>query len=286
MISDTIDSTDVYNDLPSAAFPQWENVLVAVLETYTDESERDGVLCVAAYIGYSKDWGRFNKKWRNRLRKKGLTHFHMHEFIESKSALRKKLGKNADSFFVDLTRLIREFTCKSFRFIIDEDEYKRATTNRFRSQFGNAFTFLTRAIIYYSYTWAKNDFGEKSLMNVVIECGHRGDAKVEQYMKELMKAEIIGSGRLGKKRLLPPLQAADILAYSGSSGYNADYSVPTGRLPKVAQLYFTKQKIRQQVALVEEQRKRINKAKNEREKEHRLQMRMKKALQVVNPLSQ
>ena len=252
---------------------------MAVLEAYTDESERDGVLCVAAYLGYSKDWSRFSKKWRSRLRKNDLTHFHMHEYMETESTLRKKLGKNADSFYTDLTLLIRKFTCKSFRFIIDDSEYHHATTKRFRSQFGSAFTFLTKAIVSYSYTWAKKDLGYRGLMNFVVERGHRGDAKVEQHLRELAKAGVIGSGTLGQKRLLPPLQAADILAYLTASGYNADYAVPAGRLPKVAQLYFTRELIREQVARVEEQRRLSAKIKNDAEKTRRLELKMERALQ-------
>jgi len=246
---------------------------VATLVAYTDESEQSNVLCVAAYIGYAKEWGRFTKQWRKQLRKKDIEFFHMKDFMDSRSDLRRKLGspKEALEFYEVLTGLIRKYTCKSFRFVIDQAEYKRFTTHKFRSQYGSAYTFLNKAIISYCRQWAIRT-GYKHLTQFFVEDGHRNCEQVRPYLSRLCKTGVIGSSGIGNKRSEIPLQAADILAYLTTNGYVGDCSIPTGRLPKVSELYFDKTLILEQVERIQEAWKQANTLKQEQWRQRKMKI--------------
>ena len=92
-----------------------------VLDTFVDESwqssdddtRRQGreedreVLCVAGYVGYSREWHNFGPKWRDAIRP--LDCFHMVEFASPESKLSKQLGKrDRRELFDNLSGLIRE----------------------------------------------------------------------------------------------------------------------------------------------------------------------------------
>ncbi len=227
---------------------------MAVLEAYSDESGgQDSYLTVASYVGYSDNWRSFHKRWQKLLKKKDLKAFHMKEFMSPESMLRKALGKEneAAAFYSNLTGLIHEYTCTSFAFVIWEADYERYTTADFRSRYGTAYTFLNKEIVRYCRSWAKY-MGYKKLINFQVESGY---VNCDQLILELLRQNqegLIGRASAEKKERSSPLQAADILAYLTSNGYDNDFRPPAARLPRVRRHFFDRTEIKQRVKQIED----------------------------------
>src|ERR1035437_10320195 len=65
------------------------------LELYADESIRsvDGDLVVAGFAAHINTWAQFATRWKERLDRDGISHFHTHKFRNGKSSLFASLPK-------------------------------------------------------------------------------------------------------------------------------------------------------------------------------------------------
>jgi hypothetical protein len=223
---------------------------VMALELYADESIRsvDGDLVVAGFAAHINTWAQFATRWKERLDRDGISHFHTHKFRNGKSSLFASLPKpKRDQLFKDLLELIRGHALVGVSCTINQKEYKSMTSAEYRGRYGSAYGLAVGACFYQASQFFKDVHATEEL-SVFIEDGHqhsRGAVDLMLYAKQQMLTvskpddpafeiepagdrEIvrvrnftspyggflqIGSVGAGSKISMRPLQAADILAY-------------------------------------------------------------------------
>jgi hypothetical protein len=115
---------------------------VMALELYTDESIRsaDGDLVVAGFAADINAWAEFANRWKERLDRDGLSHFHTHKFRNGKSSLFAHLSWQKRTVLLDdLLVLIRRHALVGVSCTISQREYKSMTTAEYRGRYGSAY---------------------------------------------------------------------------------------------------------------------------------------------------
>ena len=207
------------------------------------------------------------------LLSKGLRYFHMNEFANPNSSLRKLLGSDNDArqFFDELTGLI-QCTSKSFAFAVDVSEYDeviKKIDKNLRSSYGTAYTFLGDAFVHFCRKWARSQ-GYRKQINFVFGSGAHTKQLIgsREKLQAYSGPPLIGEYGIDDACNQPPIQAADILAYVLGRKYNHN-PIYAGRLPKgVAFKYLDRDDIKSRMEEVQRIQERARWRKR-REKDQR-----------------
>lgn len=204
-------------------FPSWwsEESLLIVVDVGIDESKSSetSLLVVSAIIGNTGQMKKMSKSWSRDLEAIGVDYFHAKDHWNGKSKPYHGIDRPAREKLAAqlISRITRRFDFGASA-LVNEDEYRREASDRFRSQYGSPYAFafqMTMAIIFLELT---RQGRANQPVNILIEDGHanarQAIALIEQKNKKRSNAGLtIGTYGLGRKIGQPVLQAADMLAY-------------------------------------------------------------------------
>jgi hypothetical protein len=233
------------------------------LQAYLDDSgthTNDSPVCVAAgYFGGERNWKRFNLKWDMAVKDRGLAEFHASRFW-SGGVGGKTLGEYAgwsreacEAFLDELLTIIiscriwpvgsavvladwNELTWDERRYLtggvyIGGEHHRGGAPSQL---YFTAFLFAVQNIAAYCNEGHFVDF-------VMDESKTLGGYAQEYFQRiktsEFVHATMLGAIRVGNSKILPGLQAADLLAYltlrctreNPETGQEIDRDTPLGR---------------------------------------------------------
>lgn len=232
---------DYFGYLLDDALPGGQGIAV-VLNVYFDESKQLGkssIFCVAGYLFWAPQARKFSKEWRAHLVKAGVPYFHMEEFAHrTKGSPFENMAEEARRRLLDgLLTTILSRAISHIMVIVGPEEYELCTTPEWRRAHGNAYTFVVRWCLELVGKWAEeNDYTGK--IAYFFESGGGAGPAWTSYMNRVSKKHFwrdqfrYGSHTFAEKKLVLPLQAADLLAYEATKHYKDTYSLPPGNRRK------------------------------------------------------
>lgn len=194
---------------------------MAILAAYLDDSgthKGSPLVSVAGAVGSVSQWIKFSRRWRRQLRQWNLEFFRMADFVSSRGPYE---GWDEPRKHHVLSRLVQ--TIKDYaRFLVGNAVYSRDFDEAFakypNSCIKDAYHFcavLTLPAVGY---W-KMESKRREPVALIFESGNK---LLDQYFRLVQRdflddrareAYGIGSVTVGDKKEMPPLQAADIIAY-------------------------------------------------------------------------
>ena len=174
---------------------------------------------ISAIVGKTALMRKLTVEWKRELATSGVDYFHATEHWNGRSKPYHGIGHDEREEL--LARLIRHLHSR-FLFgvsaIVDEAEYKTATSERLRSQYGSPYGFgfqLVMALVLLELVRLKR---QNQPVNILIEDGHVNAGQAIEFIKHKKKLNSpkglkIGTYGLGGKIDNPVLQAADLLAF-------------------------------------------------------------------------
>src|SRR5882724_6897842 len=214
-------------------------VMLIALDASGSESDHR-LFVVAGFVSSAKDWDAFDLVWRARLKRDGLTHFHMHRFAHS---LEEFKGWDQDenrrrTLLADLLGILQSHTYRKFGAII----INRFLTTKLSHENVKTFNLCAYSlagldIAYSALSWAKRE-AISNLPQLVFEDGDLHKGKLMDSFKQhgfpapSFEPKKDGIDRHGLAvQAFTPLQAADILAYEILNAYT---KIDAGKpLPKL-----------------------------------------------------
>ena len=209
-----------------AELPSWfsDESLLAVIDCAIDESgdkgsRRGNILVVSACVGPTSQMRKLSKGWQSALDEKHLPNFHAKDIWKPQSNLFRGMRMGSrDRLLSKLVELIHKRTEWGFSASINVDLYNDKTTQRFRSQWGSAYTFAMRMLVISLILVLEREKRAGEPVNFLIEHGHANEQQALAMLHDFEafddKPLIISSREIGKKEGNPPLQAADMLAFA------------------------------------------------------------------------
>ena len=199
-----------FDSLCSALFPHGtqRRQVVILRQAYFDETgtQDDSFLMVGGLIASADNWQLFNRKWL--------------ELMGSEEAARSFKAKNCrdDDLLGRAAQLAWDHSDCGFVISICPSEYEQATSSRFRSQIGSAYTLCLKDATAKVGDWA--DRGNMSEpISYFFDAGHRNQEQANEYFRRVFtrmpheRVKIrLGSWTFADDRLVWPLKAAEILA--------------------------------------------------------------------------
>jgi hypothetical protein len=200
--------------------------LAIMVEAYCDESgtHRDApILCVAGFAAEPQQWKKFCRRWQTVLDEKHLEYFHMKEVKKYSGHVRKHLQRDeCEPLIMQMVGIVKKYVSLGVAVSITEKEYQACTTSSFRSKFGSAYSFCAWGVLFY-FAHKARQYGNGPLA-YFLESGHRNEDQLSQIFHKINQSpesrrdfQIDSCAFLSKKT--PPLQAADLLAYSVSTSW-------------------------------------------------------------------
>jgi len=204
-------------------FPAWwsEDSSLVVIDVAIDESKsaQSCLLVVSAIVGKTALMRKLSVEWKRELVRSGVDYFHAKEHWNGRAKAYHGIGHDEREKLLD--RLIRHLHSR-FLFgasvIVDEAEYRAATSERLRSQYGSPYGFgvqLAMSMVLLELNRLKR---QNQPINILIEDGHVNAGQAIEFIKRKKqlnspKGLKIGTYGLGGKAENPVLQAADLLAF-------------------------------------------------------------------------
>jgi hypothetical protein len=205
------------------------------------------ITLVAGYVADVDKWALFSAEWKRILKNYNVGYFHAKEFRNGNSKIFRHLGHiDRRDLLGALIANIRKTVVSGLICAVDPVEYKRLTTPEFRSRHGSPYTMCVRGCMQLLYHLFPAPGEESVDVGVFLEEGHVNLGQAEELIREekletdpipLEFRDTLHSGLLpekegfspddpfgdkglkiasyghGSKRSMPPLQAADLLAY-------------------------------------------------------------------------
>jgi hypothetical protein len=202
-------------------FPSWwgEESLSVVIDSFFDESgnARKNLLVVSAYFGPTRDMRKLSRKWKTELDEKEVEYFHARDYRRRHSGVFKHLSNTKRKDLLDkLLKHIERHAEGGITARINTEEYKKLTSERFRSQWGAAYSFCVQLILLRLALILHEERRPDHPVNILIEDGHQNANQTIEILGRRHSVIRIASYGLGAKRDHAVLQAADLLAYSSS----------------------------------------------------------------------
>ncbi|MBV8570107.1 MAG: DUF3800 domain-containing protein [Acidobacteriaceae bacterium] len=222
--------------------------------SYFDESgtHNKRFLVVAGYTAEVDRWANFSHRWNSILVEHGLSHFHAKEFRQAKSKIYAHLSQqDKNGALSALVSIIAETAIFGSLVILSPHHYDLLTTPKFRSHFGTSFGVAAAGIAACSVARLQEFRPGNHRLGIFFEQGHKNITQALDLIRfrkeELEELDTTGFDRvlihpnahwsthppddplrthtvkigamgIGGKRDMPPLQAADLLAYCVYSG--------------------------------------------------------------------
>lgn len=214
--------------------------VVAVMEAYFDESgthEGSPVMSIAGYLFDKDQCDRFKDSWAETLNRYGLSYFRMSECAHGTGEFSKLSKEQRIACEKSMITHIKTRMTLGFAVSMSQAEFSRMAPPHYVDVFGDAYAacvFLAMASV---GLWARkrNYSGDIAYF---FESGHSQQKDAEKRMwlvKDMAdrRQEFrYKSHTFADKRLVLPLQAADLLAWQWRKGF-IDMFGPKRRLPRL-----------------------------------------------------
>ena len=205
----------------AAVFHSWWKAgdLLVVIDAGLDESRSDsGLLVVSAVAGQTSQMKKLDKLWSEDLAEDNVDFFHAKEHWNGRSKAYHGLSqRKRQTLLAKLIHHIHKFGAFGVSVCINTAEYQDVTTQRFRSDWGSAYSFAIQLLFILIHFDLRKRNRLHETVNLLIEDGH---ANSRQILEIVSKAQgrkdywvNLGTYGLGGKVGNPVLQAADMLAY-------------------------------------------------------------------------
>lgn len=193
------------------------------LTGYFDESYTHApaplIYTVGGYVSSVKRWKKFEREWAEALREVDVSFFHMAKFEARKKEYEGWSNEKRVRVLRRLHGIIKERVFVGFACSVNLSDYQEVIkTDELRAYFGNPHVFVTIACMKTIGAWADGQHFREPIA-YVFESGSGHDAEVSRLFANAIRDENqreryrVGSFSIQDKRLILPLQAADILAY-------------------------------------------------------------------------
>jgi hypothetical protein len=226
---------------------------IAVLEAYIDESgsHDDKLLVIAGYVSQVERWVSFSQEWKKILVDHSLSYFHMKDFRNPKSrAYRHLAPRDKENLLDALVNVIHHNVLFGIAFLVSPAVYSRLTTPAFRSRHGSCYSMAAQGCLGLAFHFLRQLGSSAETVGIFVEEGHKNDREVIEALGEFKRQTDpidlpddldgavyggpldmlqdpysgeddplrrrgvkVGAYGLGSKKIMLPLQAADIFAY-------------------------------------------------------------------------
>lgn len=202
-----------------------------MIDVGIDESRAPttGMLVVSAIVGKAADMLKFRSGWSAELQNAGIDYFHAKEHWNGAAKPYHQIGRNErDRLLSRLVGHIHHRFLFGASVLIDETEYKGASSQRFQSQYGSPYGFAFQMLMV-SILVELTRQRRKQPINILIEDGHANAKQAigfieEKRSRDPRKGLTVASYALVGKTKDPILQAADLLAYGVCEFHTRGYS--------------------------------------------------------------
>ena len=202
-----------------------------MFQAFWDESgtHAKDLLIMAGFVGAAEKWVTFTEQWQTILVHYGVSHVHMKDFNNYKSGVFKNLTAfHRTALYCELLKVIKETVSIGFVCSVHQAEFDAAVPAKFRSRdIGTPYTLLTQTAVEVVSDWAKSQ-GSHEPIAYMFEDGHRNASQAREHLHEVNKdlrlkeKYLLGPYAFERKEGFPPLQSADVLAWT-SYGGEMDY---------------------------------------------------------------
>lgn len=197
--------------------------MVGNLTLYCDESYTHApeprVYTVAGYLSTDVQWRKFRKEWRRVLEAEGLDHFHMVDFHACKPPYDSWSKDKRAKFLASLHTVIHGRTLMSVATTADVEEFESLSPEQ-RKALVSPHAFAAKNCMKAVGLWAAEHIINHPVIAYVFEEGPPHDKQLSRLVKTLTDEDKwffrMASLSFGQKKLLNPLQAADVVAYEST----------------------------------------------------------------------
>ena len=198
-------------------------IAVVLAEAYIDESgthKGSSIFCLGGYLFEKDGAAALAQEWQAVLEKKGISFFHMNECCNQQGEFANLSKTECDQMARKMIALTREHSIHGFGVEVVEDDYDHIMPNEFKRVFGSAYAFCTAECITMVRRWAQRT-GTTGQVSYFFESGADRQGEANRILKEMFSPDrphkegglqYAGHG-FYDKRIVSPLQTADILAY-------------------------------------------------------------------------
>jgi hypothetical protein len=192
-----------------------------MLGTYCDDSGSDAGnanLVVAGFSSSVDQWARFDGEWETVLAQNDIPCFHAKEFDDG----RRGRGRYAAwgetrrrDFMGQLLGIIVRRTFKSFGVLVNKGAYAATIGGipKAKRYFGAPYSFAGFSCIHMACHWRDVQYENVPLL-FTFDSGHANEGELKRAADAIKKSDrMIIDLATGDDRKLPPLQAADLIAY-------------------------------------------------------------------------
>lgn len=195
---------------------------VMLAEAYVDESgshEGSPILALGGYVYLSEKAKSFSVEWEKVLKEYSLPYFRMSACAHGNDPFDRLDVAARDIVVRKLIKLIHEYSEYGFAVSVNEELYERLIPAVLRDRFGSAYAFCVRQCLTCINNWA-NSSEFSGYIAYFFESGHASENEADRILNEEYKQNEIlvrhfkyVSHTFGDKRVILPLQSADLLAW-------------------------------------------------------------------------
>jgi hypothetical protein len=192
------------------------------LTVYLDDSGTDAPnthLVVAGFASEIDQWNRFNNEWKDVLDSFGVPFFKAKQFDggrRGKGVYQDWDEKRRRAFMGNLLGIIKRRTFKSFGTLLEKNVFDYLTANKdLKAYFRSAFAFSVFNCMHSVTEW-RNQYHPGTPLLFVVDAGNKNEGdllEAGRHLKLKQDDRMIQDINTGDDRTLPPLQAADLLAF-------------------------------------------------------------------------
>ncbi len=192
-----------------------------MLEAYFDESgthKGSPVMCVSGFLFNPRNCRAFCRDWRSVLNELGVGYLHMKEFAPGGGIYRDISSERRNYALRKFIRIIGQRKTFGITVACKEDEFRRLAAPRWFNLYGQPYTVCANLCLRAIGEWA-DDHSYYGKIAYFFEAGAKHQRELadllEKCSKDAKAAKVIryGSHTFADKKLVQPLQAADLLAW-------------------------------------------------------------------------
>ncbi len=196
---------------------------MALLAAYLDEAGTHGgsrLVNVAGAIASVPQWTNFTKKWKRQIALHNLSFFHMTDFVTGRGPYRGWDEHKKKQVLLALIQIIKDHVRYLVGNAVSPEDFDAAYAKHPTPCIKNAYHFCAVMTLPTVGYW-KLASTKRPPVDLIFESGNK---LFDQYFRLIQKdfsndmareSYGIKSLSLGDKKEMPPLQAADIIAYGG-----------------------------------------------------------------------
>jgi hypothetical protein len=174
---------------------------------------------VAGYLSTAVHWKKFQKEWRRVLESEGIRFFHMVDFQACRPPYDSWSKEKRVKFLRSLHDIVHKRTILSFVTTADLDDFDKLTPEQ-QCELVNPHVFSAKNCMKAVGFWAAESIINHQIIDYVFEQSPQ-DKKLRKLFTEGLTEEDrwffrMASLTVADKRIMSPLQAADMLAYEAN----------------------------------------------------------------------